>query len=159
MKTDLPPSSQEVVKSSRDQGIRLLERREYSAAIQVLENDLPEDSTGELHALAGLAHFQLQAYEQAARSYQAALALRPDDAAWNEMFKRASANAIAEIQVAVPEVYYFNREKLLEPASPGTSPLIWMPYGPHSTDNDSTMFFTPALAAAECAKPGPPVHA
>ena len=34
-----------------------------------------------------------------------------------------------------------------------------MPYGPHSTASDSVRFFTPALAAAECAKPGPPVHA
>ena len=42
---------------------------------------------------------------------------------------------------------------------PGTSPFTWMPYGPHSTASDSVRFFTPALAAAECAKPGPPVHA
>ena len=42
---------------------------------------------------------------------------------------------------------------------PGTSPFTWMPYGPHSTASDSVRFFTPAFAAAECAKPGPPVHA
>src|SRR6516165_7259989 len=34
-----------------------------------------------------------------------------------------------------------------------------MPYGDHSTASVSTMFLTPALAAAECANPGPPVHA
>src|SRR3954447_18922443 len=34
-----------------------------------------------------------------------------------------------------------------------------MPYGPHSTASVSVRFFTPAFAAAECAKPGPPVHA
>src|SRR6185312_4824441 len=33
------------------------------------------------------------------------------------------------------------------------------PYGPHSTASVSTMFFTPAFAAAECANPGPPVQA
>ena len=43
--------------------------------------------------------------------------------------------------------------------SPGTSPFTWIPYGPHSTASDSVRFFTPALAAAECTKPGPPVHA
>ena len=43
--------------------------------------------------------------------------------------------------------------------SPGTKPFTWMPYGPHSTARVSTMFFTPAFAAAEWAKPGPPVHA
>ncbi len=42
---------------------------------------------------------------------------------------------------------------------PGTSPLTWMPYGPHSTARVSVMFFTPALAAALCANPGPPVQA
>src|SRR5207248_6453357 len=42
---------------------------------------------------------------------------------------------------------------------PGTSPFTWIPYGPHSTASDSVRFFTPALAAAECAKPGPPVQA
>ena len=42
---------------------------------------------------------------------------------------------------------------------PGTSPLTWMPYGPHSTARVSTMFLTPAFAAALWAKPGPPVQA
>ncbi len=43
--------------------------------------------------------------------------------------------------------------------SPGTSPFTLMPYGAHSTARVSVMFLTPALAAAEWAKPGPPVHA
>ncbi len=43
--------------------------------------------------------------------------------------------------------------------SPGTSALTWIPYGPHSTASDSVRFLTPALAAAEWAKPGPPVQA
>lgn len=43
--------------------------------------------------------------------------------------------------------------------SPGTSPLIRIPYGPHSTARVSTRFFTPAFAAAEWAYPGPPVQA
>src|SRR6478672_2879225 len=42
---------------------------------------------------------------------------------------------------------------------PGTSEFTWIPYGPHSTASDSVRFFTPALAAAECTNPGPPVHA
>src|SRR3954470_22444756 len=42
---------------------------------------------------------------------------------------------------------------------PGTSPLTWIPYGPHPTASVSVRFFTPALAAAEWANPGPPVHA
>lgn len=42
---------------------------------------------------------------------------------------------------------------------PGTSPLTWMPYGPHSTARVSTRLRTPAFAAALCAYPGPPVQA
>src|SRR5438034_8425448 len=41
---------------------------------------------------------------------------------------------------------------------PGTTQLTRMPYGAHSTASVSVRFFTPALAALECAKPGPPVH-
>ena len=33
--------------------------------------------------------------------------------------------------------------------SPGTRPFTWIPKGPHSTASVSTMFFTPAFAAAE----------
>src|SRR5436305_6939912 len=43
--------------------------------------------------------------------------------------------------------------------SPGTRPLTWIPHGAHSTASVSVRFLTPALAAAEWAKPGPPVHA
>ena len=43
--------------------------------------------------------------------------------------------------------------------SPGTSEFTRIPYGPHSTARVSVRFFTPAFAAAECAKPGPPVQA
>src|SRR3984957_17697587 len=42
---------------------------------------------------------------------------------------------------------------------PGTRQLTTMPYGLHSTASVSTMFFTPAFAAAEWANPGPPVQA
>ncbi len=42
---------------------------------------------------------------------------------------------------------------------PGTSAFTWMPYGPHSTASVSVRLTTPALAAAEWAKPGPPVQA
>lgn len=101
----------------------LLERGQPAAAIPVLESALPNDPGGESHALLGLAHFRLQAYEKAAHYYQAALALQPDNASWNEMLERSKANAVAEMHVAVPEVYYFDRESLLAPASPGTNKL------------------------------------
>ena len=41
--------------------------------------------------------------------------------------------------------------------SPGASALTLMPSGAHSTANDLVRLPTPALAAAACAMPGPPV--
>src|SRR5437870_238836 len=109
--------------SSRNQGMELLEKGLPEAAIAVLKTALSNDSSGESHALLGLAYFRLQAYEKAARYYQAALALQPDNAAWKEMLGRTNANAVAEIHIPVPEVYYFDRERLLAPASPEANRL------------------------------------
>jgi len=89
----------------------------------VLEKAVASDATGECNALLAIAHFRLQSYVQAAQFYQAALALGPDNASWKEMLVRCEVNAVAEIQVPVPEVYYFDRESLLAPANPGASPL------------------------------------
>ncbi len=116
-------STQEIATSSRAQSIRLLEQGQYGAAIEVLEKALSTDSSGEVYALLGLAHFQRQAYEDAAQAYQEALGREPDHGGWAEMLQRARANATSEIQVPVPEVYYFDRDKLLAPAGAGVAPL------------------------------------
>ena len=40
------------------------------------------------------------------------------------MLEKSRGNAIAEVNVHVPEIYYFDRAKLLESASPATDPSL-----------------------------------
>ncbi|MEO6785947.1 MAG: peroxidase family protein [Chthoniobacteraceae bacterium] len=113
------------LETARDTGIVLLERRDYRAAIQTLEKALPLDSGGGCRALMALAYFQLEDYEKAAEHYEAALKSGPENTDWKEMLGRSRANAIAEIQLPLPPICYFDRGKLLEPAgaSQGELPL------------------------------------
>ncbi|HEV2803639.1 MAG TPA: peroxidase family protein [Chthoniobacterales bacterium] len=85
------------------------------------------DTTGESQALMGLAYFQRQEHEQAAHYYEAALKLAPNQTDWRDMLGKAQANAIAEVNVHVPEIYYFDRSKLLEPANPAMDPSLTVP--------------------------------
>ena len=95
------------------EALRLLDRRQYHAAIAALQRLIEEDSSGTAHALLGVAHFQLEQYDRAADHYRSALARDPGHVYWKEMLARAQANATAEIHVPVPEPWYFEREKLL----------------------------------------------
>lgn len=103
------------IKESRvsTEGIRLLEQREYEDAIKVLKKEISDHPNGENNALLALAYFQREEYELAAKHYEAALNHDPINKDWREMMALAKANAIAEIHVPVPNVYYFERDKLL----------------------------------------------
>lgn len=120
---DFASPSQPRWEAFRDEGLRFLEQANYDSAIKALENSIPHDPTGESHALMGLAYYHREEYGQAAGYYEAALKLRPDDPGWREMAAQACANAISEVHVHVPDVYYFDREKLLAPASLVTDQL------------------------------------
>ena len=103
--------------SARDEGSRLLEQRNFEAAIEVLHEPVQCDPSGQSQALMGLACFQRENYAGAVRSYAAALALHPDRAEWHEMLATARANATAEIRVPIPPVYYFDRQTLIQSAA------------------------------------------
>jgi hypothetical protein len=111
--------------AARAEGLRTLEQRDYAEAVKFLEQHVSEQPDGEGHALLALAHFQGEAYELAVKHYEIALAQEPDNKDWREMLALAKANAIAEIQVPVPDIYYFDRDKLLaKPTVPnGALPL------------------------------------
>jgi tetratricopeptide (TPR) repeat protein len=109
---------------SRDEGLRCVEQRNYDDAVKALQQAALSDPSGESQALMGLAHYQREQYEQAAHYYDAALKLGPDRADWRDMLGKSRGNATAEINVHVPEIYYFDRAKLLEPASPATDPSL-----------------------------------
>lgn len=104
-------SGQEETAETR--AILLLEQRDYQAAIEVLKQQLASHSNGSTNALLGLAYFQIEQYETAAKYYDGALRHDANNKEWGEMSRMAKANAIAEVHVPVPDISYFEREKLL----------------------------------------------
>jgi hypothetical protein len=117
--------------SARDEALRFLEQRDYRSAIAALEKPLLFDQSGESHALMGLACYQSENYEQAAHYYESALELKPDNDDWRDMLGKSTANATARVDVPVPDIYYFDRQKLLEPAIPAPIPLLTPPKPGH----------------------------
>ena len=47
---------------------RLIEARRYREAVDLLSPQLPEDSEGRLHALAAVAHYGLEEYQEPQRT-------------------------------------------------------------------------------------------
>src|SRR5262245_41446004 len=97
------------------ESMRLLEGRNYDAAIQELQQHMAVQADVESEALLALAYFFKEEYALAAQHYQAALTDQPDNKDWQEMLALARANSSAEIHVPVPDLYYFERDKLLAP--------------------------------------------
>ena len=95
------------------ESMRLLEGRNYDAAIQRLQQHLAEQADGESEALLALVYFHQEAYALAAQHYQAALTYQPDNQDWQELLALARANSIAEIHIPVPDFSYFERDTLL----------------------------------------------
>jgi tetratricopeptide (TPR) repeat protein len=102
---------------SSDEALGALERREYEHALSLLERELAARPDGELHALAGLASFQLERYGAAARHYTAALQADGQRSAWRDMLAVAQHNATAGVDEHVPALHYFDRDALLAPPS------------------------------------------
>jgi hypothetical protein len=99
----------------RADGVALLERGECDRAVERLAGVASGDPTGECEALLGLAHFHCERYAEAADHYGAALTANGERAEWREMLASCRANAVAEVDVAVPDVAYFDRDELLGP--------------------------------------------
>ena len=111
-------------KQLRDEGVRFLDQRRYDLAKSALEKSVLSDPSGESQALLGLAHYHSEEYEKAAQCYEAALKVGPDREDWRDLLGQARLNATAEIHVHVPDLYYFDRAKLLEPPSPTQDPPL-----------------------------------
>jgi tetratricopeptide (TPR) repeat protein len=109
----------------RAEALELLEQRKYRDALDLLKQRLPQETDGEGHALLGLAHYHLEEYASAVEHYSAAQQHDAGNQDWQEILDTAKANTVAEIQVPVPDVYFFDRGKLLaEPIVPnGALPL------------------------------------
>ena len=95
------------------QARELLQQRDFRGALDLLTRNLDQDTDGEVHALLALAHYHLEEYSSAAEHYSAALEFDSDNQEWREMLATANANVNAAINVPVPDVYFFDRDKLL----------------------------------------------
>ena len=120
--TDLRSGSSDNWTALRDEGIRLLDERDFAAAADRLTIASQSDDTGESEALLGLAHYQSEDYPAAAVHYGLAAERDPQRADWQHMLAASRANAHAEVDVHVPDVHYFDRDQLLaappDPALP-----------------------------------------
>ncbi len=113
--TDVTNGSPSDWVAQRDEGIRLLDEREFKDATAPLEAAAATDPSGETAALAGLARYQSEDYAAAAEHYRAALDRDADRSDWQDMLTASQANAHAEVNVFVPDVTYFDADALLAP--------------------------------------------
>lgn len=91
----------------------LMEQQHYLQAIEVLKGINYNQPDGKHLAMLGLAYFHTEQYALSAANYEKALNFDPANKEWQEMWQHAKGNAVSEVQIAIPEVYYFDREKLL----------------------------------------------
>lgn len=96
---------------------QLIAQQEFNAAIEALVAHVDGRQDVESHALLGMAYFQSQQYAEAEKAYGLALQQDPANADLQAMHQQARENTLAEVNVFVPELYYFDREKLLAKAS------------------------------------------
>ena len=101
--------------AAKAEGIARLERGELDDATTRLSEAAHGDSSGESEALLGLAAFRLERYADAAEHYARALEADTTQAEWASMLAVSRANAVAEVNVPVPDVSYFDRDTLLAP--------------------------------------------
>ena len=97
--------------------LQAIERRDFPHAIKALEAQLATQPRSDVHALLGLAYFQTEQYESAARHYSLALQSEPQRADWRDMLALAQGNATAGVHVHVPDLHYFDRDTLLAPSA------------------------------------------
>ena len=81
--------------------------------IEQKELQTSSDLTQEHFAGLALGYYHDEKYDLAASAFEEALQFDPSNLQLKEMLQMSQANAIAEVHVSVPEVYYFDREKLL----------------------------------------------
>ena len=112
--------------AARAQALELLEQRNYREALDLLQQNLPQQIDGEGQALLGLAHYHLEEYASAVEQYKDALRYDTDHQDWREMLATANANVIANVDLPVPDIYFFDRATLLaNPEVPeGTFPRL-----------------------------------
>jgi len=98
------------------EALEALKKGKYEDVIKWFEGLPPARRDGKTYALAALAHFKREEYEDAEKLYAEAVTAGGTDAAdWRKMQALADANATAQINVEVPKAVYFDAKTLLAP--------------------------------------------
>ncbi|MFN0216407.1 MAG: peroxidase family protein [Saprospiraceae bacterium] len=100
-------------KSDISEGRALLEAGKFDEALVWFQRQIKNQPTGEMQAGLGRAYFMKEQYGLAANAYEAATKFDNSNAAWRELWNLSKSNALSEVQVAVPDIYYFDKEHLL----------------------------------------------
>ena len=108
----------------------LIEQQDFAAAVTKLQELVAQHPTAENQATLGLAYFHQEQYGLSASAYAAALALDGSRADWQELYDLAGRNELAEVNIPVPDVYHFDREKLLRPPTVEAGTLPQPPASP-----------------------------
>ena len=96
---------------------RFIEEQKYQEAAKLLEPISKNGASADGHGLLGLAYFYLEKYPQAHEQLAAAAKKDPKNKTWSDLAASAESNATAEIDVPVPDFYFFEANKLLADAA------------------------------------------
>jgi tetratricopeptide (TPR) repeat protein len=107
------------------EALEALKKGEYKEAIEWFDGLLPAERDGKSYALAALAHFKREEYEDAEKLYAEAVTAGGTDATdWPKMQALANANHVAKINIEVPKPHYFADDDLLGPPSVRNGELV-----------------------------------
>ena len=112
--------------STLDTARQLIAQQEYRVAIDTLVANLNGHANPEGHALLGTAYFHAERYAEAEQAFALAVRADPANFDWKLLHLMAKENSEAELNVFVPDVYYFDRDRLLAKATvpPGALPSV-----------------------------------
>lgn len=91
----------------------LTDKQAIADEIETLLKTNGDKPDGEQLAKLALAYYHYEKYDLAASAYEKALQAEPENTYLKDMLQLSKANGLAEVHVPVPDVYYFDREKLL----------------------------------------------
>ncbi|HEY2517128.1 MAG TPA: peroxidase family protein [Polyangiaceae bacterium] len=108
-----PPERPALANEPLESAAKLLEEREYAAAVALLLPLAVDAAPAEIHAALGTAYTLLEQYEDAARELDRALKKKPKNEAWAWQGTLAAANAVTHVVDPYPPVDEFERDALL----------------------------------------------
>ena len=106
-----------IIAEKHEEAEGLIEEGKLDDAITKLEPLRDDDTSGEVHALLGIAYFRTERYAEAEGCLRVAHERDPSNLEWSAMRDRAHANALADVATPVPEIFHHDRETLLAPPS------------------------------------------